>query len=63
MPLDLACIGARAFAVQTLDGALHQRREILAAPGQRQASAKKATESVAVTVSANACVYSRGVCA
>ena len=36
MPLDLARISARAFAVQTLDGALHQRSEVLAASGQGQ---------------------------
>ena len=36
MRLDLAGIGAHAFAVQPLDGALDQRREILAAPRQRE---------------------------
>src|SRR5439155_1438238 len=34
--LDLARIGTRAFAVQTLDSALNQRREILATSGQGQ---------------------------
>ena len=41
MPLDLARIGARAFAVQTLDGAFNQRREILAASGQGQGFGKE----------------------
>ncbi len=36
MPRDLARIGARTFAVQALDGALDQRRKILAPPRQRQ---------------------------
>jgi hypothetical protein len=42
MPLDLARIGARAFAVQTLDGALNQRREILRRLVRVKASAKNA---------------------
>ncbi len=47
--------------MQPLDGALHQRREILAAPGQRQGLGEEATESVAVTLPTSARVYSRGV--
>src|SRR6478609_2863362 len=41
MPLDLARIRARAFAVQTLNGAFNQRREILAASGQGQGFGKE----------------------
>ena len=41
MPLDLARIGAHALAVQSLDGAFHQRREILAAAGQRERFGKE----------------------
>jgi hypothetical protein len=40
--LDLAGIGAQTLGVQPLDGALHQRREILAAAGQRQRFDKEA---------------------
>ena len=41
MPFDLAGIGAHALAVQPLDGALYQRREIRAAAGQRQRFGKE----------------------
>ena len=36
MPFDLAGKGAQAFAVQALDGALHQWREVLTAPRESQ---------------------------
>ena len=41
VPLDLAGIGAQPLAVQPLDGALDQRREILAAARQRQRFGKE----------------------